>query len=140
MDKLFPGNEEKPALLAHARTLQTYQEKIAKFHKMAPFYQQKLRSDIEQYVKNFPHDTNGKILLARVLSLGGNDLRAEEILQRVLSIHPDDLWAGLALSSLYYKAEDWAGARQALENVLFYYPGNSSAQKRLQELNKKHEK
>ncbi len=140
LDKLFPGKNEKPKLLAQARMLQTYQEKVTKFHKMSPFYQQKLRSDIETYIKNFPDDTNGKILFARVLSLAGNDLKAEEILQHVLVSHPDNIWAGLALSSLYYKAENWNEAQRTLENVLFYYPANTLAQKRLQELNKKREK
>ena len=140
LDKLFASVDDKPALLAQARTLQNYHEKVIKFNKMAPFYQHKLRENIEAYVKQFPADTNGKILLARVLSLSGNDLKAEEVLRRVLRAHPDDVWAGLALSSLYYKAEDWAGARRALENVLFYYPDNLSARKRLEELNKKNEK
>ena len=140
LDKLFASADDKPALLAQARTLQNYHEKVIKFNKMAPFYQHKLRENIEAYVKQFPTDTNGKILLARVLSLSGNDLKAEEVLRRVLRAHPDDVWAGLALSSLYYKAEDWAGARRALENVLFYYPDNLSARKRLEELNKKNEK
>ena len=140
LDKLFSGKEEKPALLAQARMLQTYQKKVAKFNQMAPSYQQKLRQNIEQYITQFPADTNGQILLARVLSLSGNDLKSEELLQHVLQKHPDDVWAGLALSSLYYKAEDWIGARRALENVLFYYPDNSLAQKRLQELDKQREK
>ncbi len=137
VDALFPAKSEKPALLGQARTLQGYQAKVAKFAKMAPFYQQKLRTDLETYTTQFPDDKNGTILLARVLSLSGNDLKAEEMLQRVLQSTPDNLWAGLALSSLYYKAEDWNGARRSLDNVLFYYPGNDTAQKRLQELNKK---
>ncbi len=140
LDTLFADSNEKPPLLAQARTLQTYQEKVGKFAKMSAHYQHKLRENIEAYVQQFPDDTNGEILWARVLSLGGNDLKAEEILRRVLTAHPDDLWAGLALSSLYYKAEDCAGAKRALENVLFYYPDNASAQKRLKELNKKCEK
>ena len=140
LDKLFPAQQDKPALLAQARTLQNYQEKVAKFTKMSPFYQQKLRANLEQYLKEFPGDSNAKILLARVLSLSGNDLKAEEMLRRILRVQPDDIWAGLALSSLYYKAENWSGAEQALENVLFYYPDNTLAKKRLQELNKKREK
>ena len=140
LDLLFPAKNEKPPLLAQARRLQMCQEKIAKFNKMSSFYQQKLRNDIEQYVKEFPEDTNGEILLARVFSLSGNDLRAEEILQRVLASQPDNVWANLALSSLYYKAEDVEGAQRVLENVLFYYPNNPVALKRLQELNKKREK
>ncbi len=140
LDKLFPVKQDKPALLTQARTLQGYQEKVAKFTKMSPFYQQKLRANLEQYLKEFPGDSNAKILLARVLSLSGNDLKAEEILRRILRTHPDDIWAGLALSSLYYKAENWPGAAHALENVLFYYPDNTLAKKRLQQLNKMREK
>ncbi|MBR2082645.1 MAG: O-antigen ligase family protein [Elusimicrobiaceae bacterium] len=140
VDKLFPAKDDKPELLAQARVLQSYQDKANKFSKMSAYYQHKLRENIEAYVTQYPTDMNGQILLARVLSLSGNDLKAEEILHRVLQNKPDDLWAHLALSSLYYKAEDWNGARLALENALFYYPDSLSAKKRMQSLNKKNEK
>ncbi len=134
LDNLYPVPAEKPVLLTQARRLQGYQEKVSKFNKMAPFYQHKLRENIEQYIAQYPQDANGKILLARVLSLGGNDLKAEELLEQVLAVHPDNLWAHLALSSLYYQAEDWARARRSLENALFYYPDNETAQTRLRVL------
>ena len=76
----------------------------------------------------------------REFSLSGNDLKAEEALQRVLQKYPDHLWANLALSSLYYKAEDETGARRALQNALFYYPDNATALARLRALEKKQEK
>ena len=46
LDKLFASVDDKPALLAQARTLQNYHEKVIKFNKMAPFYQHKLRETI----------------------------------------------------------------------------------------------
>ena len=134
VDALYPAGE-KPVLVEQARTLQTYHEKAGKFAKMSAFYQQKLRDNLEKYVEQYPQDANGQILLARVLSLAGNDLRAEEMLQRVLARQPDNLWANLALSSLYYKAEDKTGARRALENALFYYPVNQTALARMERLN-----
>ncbi len=135
LEKLYI-KQEQPALMSQARVLQGYQTKTDKFAKMSPFYQHKLREQIETYIKDYPEDMNGNILLARVLSLSNNDLKAEELLHRVLQEHPDNLWANLALSSLYYQAEDIQGAQRALENALFYYPGNGSAQKRMEELRK----
>ena len=79
-------------------------------------------------------------MLARVLSLAGNDIKAEEVLESVLAEYPDDLWANLALSTLYYKAEDIQKARQCLENALFYYPQNALATARLEALDKLLEK
>lgn len=140
LDKMYAKEQERPALLAQARTLQTYKEKVSKFGKMSVGNQHKLRESLEAYVTQYPEDMNGHILLAQVLSLSGNDLKSEEQLQQVLRQHPDNLWANLALSSLYYQAEDEDGARRALENALFYYPGNAVATSRLEQLNKTREK
>jgi hypothetical protein len=41
------------------------------------------------------------------------------------------LWANLALSTLFYKAEDVENAKRCLENALFYYPQNSIALARM---------
>ena len=132
---LYKGTtKEKPAILAQAERLQQYQDKANKFKKMAPVYQQRLRSDLEEYVRAYPDDTNGPILLARVLSLGGNDIKSKEVLEDVLEKYPDDLWANLALSTLFYKAEDIESAKRVLQDALFYYPGNSMAEERLKAL------
>ena len=134
---LYPAkSDEKPAVIAQAARLQQYQDKADKFKKMSPVYQQRLRSDIEQYIRDYPDDTNGPILLARVLSLSGNDIKSKEVLEDVLAQYPDDLWANLALSTLFYKAEDVPNARRVLENALFYYPGNEMALSRLKVLEK----
>ena len=101
---------------------------------MSPYYQHRLRAEVEQYIADSPEDTNGKILLARILSLAGNDLKAKEVLDGVLKDYPDDLWANLALSTLYYKAEDLENARRCLQDALFYYPQNALATARLQAL------
>lgn len=135
LDALYPP-AEKPELLTQAKRLQGYQEKVGKFDKMSPYYQHKLRENLEAYIAQYPQEDNGKILLARVLSLGGNDLKAEEMLRRVLAQHPDNLWANLALSALYYQAEDFEGARRVLEDAQFYYPGQPSVRARLEQLNK----
>lgn len=131
---------EEPELFTQASTLQGYREKADKFTKMSAYYQRKLRENLEAYIQQYPQDLNGLILLARVLSLGGNDLKAEEMLHRVLRKQPDNLWANLALSSLYYKAENEPGSRRALEDALFYYPGQETAVSRLETLNKQREK
>ena len=133
LENLFVKGE-KPAIIEQARQLQKYQDKAGRFDKMSLFYQQRLRSDIEAYIAKYPEDTNGQILLARVLSLGGNDIKSKEVLEQVLEKHPDDLWANLALSTLFYKAEDPAAAERCLQNALFYYPGNELATARLKAL------
>ena len=134
LTKLYESSSQKPEVLAQARLLQQYNAKADKFTKMSAFYQRQLRQNIEEYIKQFPQDTNGPILLARVLSLSGNDIKAAELLESVLVKHPDDLWANLALSTLYYKAENLEKARRALENALFYYPDNQTALNRLKML------
>lgn len=134
LDALYPRGTEKPAVIAQARRLQRYQEKAGKFDKMSAYYQHRLRSDVEAYIEEYPEDTNGRILLARVLSLGSNDIKAKEVLESVLKEYPDDLWANLALSTLYYKAEDEANAKRYLQNALFYYPQNTLATARLEAL------
>ena len=136
LEKLYAQEREKPAIIAQARQLQKYQEKANRFDKMSPYYQQRLRSDIEAYITQYPQDTNGQILLARVLSLGGNDIKSKEMLEQVLQTHPDDLWANLALSTLFYKAEKPQEAARCLQDALFYYPGNNLAAERLKVLGK----
>lgn len=131
LSALYADSAEKPALLTQARSLQQYRDKAAKFNKMSPHYQRQLRKNIEDYIVKYPDDTNGPILLARVLSLSGNDIKAEIELENVLRKHPDDLWANLALSTLYYEAEEFEKARASLENALFYYPDNQTALMRL---------
>ena len=101
---------------------------------MSAYYQQKLRADIEAYREKYPSDTNGSILLARVLSLAGNDIKSKEVLEQVLQQHPDDLWANLALSTLFYKAESVPESMRCLQDALFYYPGNELARARLKVL------
>ena len=134
LEKLYTGKRDKPAVIAQAQQLQKYQDKANRFDKMSAYYQQRLRNDIEAYVKQYPDDTNGEILLARVLSLAGNDIKSKMILEQILAKHPDDLWANLALSTLFYKAENLSDARRVLHDALFYYPGNTLAQKRLEAL------
>lgn len=136
LENLYASQREKPEVLAQARQLQKYQEKANRFDKMSPYYQQRLRADIEAYREKYPEDTNGDILLARVLSLAGNDIKAKELLEEVLQKHPDDLWANLALSTLLYKAEKPQEAARYLQNALFYYPGNELALSRLKALKK----
>ena len=137
LTKLYPaGTPGRPEIIAQAQQLQRYQDKANKFDKMSPYYQHRLRTDIEAYIKKYPDDTNGRILLARVLSLAGNDIKAEEVLESVLEEYPDDLWANLALSTLYYKAEDIQKAKQCLQDALFYYPQNALATARLKALEK----
>ncbi len=134
LDKLYVNQSQKPAVMAQARQLQRYNDKAGRFDKMSPYYQQRLRSDVENYGLQYPADTNGAILLARVLSLAGNDIKSKMVLEQVLQEHPDDLWANLALSTLFYKAENVKEAKRCLHDALFYYPGNHVALARLKAL------
>lgn len=137
LNALYSGKDnEKPAVIAQATRLQQYQTKADSFKKMSVRNQHQLRADIEAYMQEYPEDTNGPILLARVLSLGGNDIKSKEVLEGVLNQYPDDLWANLALSTLFYKAEDVSSAKQVLKDALFYYPGNEIATARLKALDK----
>lgn len=137
LNALYSGKDnEKPAVIAQATRLQQYQAKADAFKKMSVRNQHQLRADIEAYMQEYPEDTNGPILLARVLSLGGNDIKSKEVLEGVLNQYPDDLWANLALSTLFYKAEDVSSAKQVLKDALFYYPGNEIATARLKALDK----
>lgn len=140
LEKLYAATREKPAVLEQARRLQRYQDKANRFNQMSPFYQQRLRADIEDYHRQYPQDTNGAILLARVLSLAGNDIKSKMVLEQVLLEHPDDLWANLALSTLFYKAENTKEAKRCLRDALFYYPGNELALARLKALEQQEQK
>jgi tetratricopeptide (TPR) repeat protein len=137
LEQLYATETPRPDILAQAKLIQKYQDKVTRFDKMSPFYQQRLRTNLEAYREQYPDDTNGDILLARVLSLAGNDIKSKEILEQVLARHPDDLWANLALSTLFYKAEDISAAMRCLQNALFYYPGNEVALARLKTLERK---
>ena len=134
LDKLYAGQTEKPTVISQARLLQKYNDKAGRFDQMSPYYQQRLRSDIENYCATYPADTNGSILLARVLSLAGNDIKSKMELEQVLRDQPDNLWANLALSTLFYKAENTAEAVRCLQDALFYYPGNNLVLARLKAL------
>ncbi|MCQ2410933.1 MAG: tetratricopeptide repeat protein, partial [Elusimicrobiaceae bacterium] len=136
LEKLYATEPSKPTVLTQARQLQKYADKANRFDKMSPYYQQRLRNDIESYMRTYPQDTNGAILLARVLSLSGNDIKSKEVLEKILAKYPDDLWANLALSTLFYKAEDPQAAARYLQDVLFYYPDNELAKSRLNVLGK----
>ena len=92
---------------------------------------------LETYIEQYPQDSNGRILLARVLSLSGNDIKAKEELESVLKQQPDNLYARLALSSLYEKAEDDADALREINEALFYYPQTPAAQQRFEKITKK---
>ncbi len=138
LEALYPsGSLDRPAVIAQAARLQRHSDKADKFAKMSPYYQQRLRADIEDYISTYPQDTNGQILLARVLSLSGNDIKAKEVLESVLREYPDDLWANLALSTLFYKAEDVENAKRCLEDALFYYPQNAVALARMKAISAK---
>ena len=93
------------------------------------------RGFFNDYIEQYPTDTNGPILLARYFSLTGNDIKSKELLEQVLEKHPDDLSANLALASLLQRAEDKSSAEKYLQQALFYYPGNQTAVRRLEKLN-----
>ena len=134
LTKLYPPQGQRPDVFEQARLLQQYRKEAERFSKLSQNNRRQLRTDVEAYIQKYPDDTNGPILLARVLSLSGNDIKAEAELESVLAVHPDDLWANLALSTLYYKAENLQKARTSLENALFYYPENQVAKTRLEAL------
>lgn len=134
LTKLYPPQGQRPDVFEQARLLQQYSKEAERFSKLSQNNRRQLRADVEAYIQKYPDDTNGPILLARVLSLSGNDIKAEAELESVLAVHPDDLWANLALSTLYYKAENLQKARTSLENALFYYPENQVAKTRLEAL------
>lgn len=136
LGSLYKKTDEKPEIYTQAEKIQALAARVDRFSSIGPKTRAKLRRDIEHYINEYIDDTNGLILFARFLSLSSNDLKAKELLDRVLEKHPDDLGALIALSTLLYQAEDVAGAQRALEKALFYYPENPTAKQRLRALGK----
>ena len=134
--RLYDKGEELPPVLAQAQQLQGYYDQIQNLQGTPRAKLKQLRARLEEYIEQYPQDTNGPILLARYFTLTGNDIKSKELLEEVLEKHPDDLSANLALASLLQKAEDTQEAKRYLQNVLFYYPENQTAKNRLKRLEK----
>lgn len=137
LDKLYTTEEEQPEILLQAKQLQGYYDKVQNLRGTSRAGLRQLRSQLEAYMEKYPDDPNGPILLARYFSLTGNDIKSKELLDGVLAKQPDNLSANLALSALLLQAEDVNAAKKYLQNALFYYPGNRTAQNRLQRLEEK---
>ena len=137
LDKLYTAEEEQPEILLQAKQLQGYYDKVQNLRGTSRAGLRQLRSQLEAYMEKYPDDPNGPILLARYFSLTGNDIKSKELLDGVLAKQPDNLSANLALSALLLQAEDVNAAKKYLQNALFYYPGNRTAQNRLQRLEEK---
>lgn len=137
LDKLYTTEEEQPEILLQAKQLQGYYDKVQNLRGTSRAGLRQLRSQLEAYMEKYPDDPNGPILLARYFSLTGNDIKSKELLEGVLAKQPDNLSANLALSALLLQAEDVSAAKKYLQNALFYYPGNRTAQNRLQRLEEK---
>ncbi len=137
LDKLYGDGEEEPEILQQAKLLQGYYDKVQNLRGTSRAGLRRLRSQLEEYVEKYPDDSNGPILLARYFSLTGNDIKSKELLEGVLGKEPDNLSANLALATLLIQAEDIASAKKYLQNALFYYPGNRTAENRLQRLETK---
>ena len=137
LDKLYTDGEEEPEVLKQAKLLQGYYDKVQNLRGTSRAGLRRLRGQLEDYVAQYSDDSNGPILLARYFSLTGNDIKSKELLEGVLDKEPDNLSANLALATLLVQAEDIASAQKYLQNALFYYPGNRTAQTRLQRLKTK---
>ena len=137
LSKLYEEEEEKPEILTQAQKLQSYYEQVNHIQGASRAKLKKLREQLEQYIKIYPQDSNGAILLARYFMLTGNDIKSKELLEQVLEENPADLSANLALASLLQQAEDTENAKKYLQNVLFYYPKNQTATRRMERLENK---
>lgn len=138
LKRLYKKTQEAlPPIAAQAQRIQDLHVKAANYWSQSVSGRRKLRTDIEAYIKDFPNDTNGPILLALYFNQAGNALKSKELLEGVLKEHPEDLSANLALSSLLYRAEQTQDAVYYLKSALFYYPENPTATKRLAALGKK---
>lgn len=137
LSKLYGKDEEPAAVIAQAKELQGYFDRVQNLRGASKAALKKLREQLEGYVRTYPEDTNGVILLARYFTLTGNDIKSKELLESVLAQYPDDLSANLALAALLQKAEDFDAAKQYLKNALFYYPKNQTAARRLERLEEK---
>ena len=134
LTRLYKKGEELPPVVAQAKRIQALHIKTANYWTQPKAVRKALRADIEAYIKEYPEDTNGPILLAQYFNQAGNDLMSKSVLEGVLAQHPEDLSANLALSTLLYRAEQTDLAKYYLNNALFYYPGNATAKKRLEAL------
>ena len=137
LDKLYSDGEDEPEILSQAKLLQGYYDQVQNLRGTSRSGLRQLRNQLEDYMKQYPDDPNGAILLARYFSLTGNDIKSKELLEGVLAKEPDNLSANLALSSLLLQAEDVQAAKKYLQNALFYYPGNRTAESRLSKLENK---
>ena len=138
LKRLYKKTQEAlPPIAAQAQRIQDLHVKAANYWSQSVSGRRKLRTDIEAYIKDFPNDTNGPVLLALYFNQAGNALQSKELLEGVLKEHPEDLSANLALSSLLYRAEQTQDAVYYLKSALFYYPENPTATKRLAALGKK---
>lgn len=131
LTRLYKKGEALPPVVAQAKRIQDLHVKTANYWTQPKAVRKALRGNIEAYIKDYPDDTNGPILLAQYFNQAGNDLMSKSVLEGVLAKHPEDLSANLALSTLLYRAEQTDLAKYYLQSALFYYPGNPTARKRL---------
>lgn len=131
LTRLYKKGEPLPSVVAQAKRIQDLHVKTANYWTQPKAVRKALRGNIEAYIKDYPDDTNGPILLAQYFNQAGNDLMSKSVLEGVLAKYPQDLSANLALSTLLYRAEQTDLAKYYLKSALFYYPGNATAQKRL---------
>lgn len=131
LTRLYKKGEPLPSVVAQAKRIQDLHVKTANYWTQPKSVRKALRGNIEAYIKDYPEDTNGPILLAQYFNQAGNDLMSKSVLEGVLAKYPQDLSANLALSTLLYRAEQTDLAKYYLKSALFYYPGNATAKKRL---------
>lgn len=131
LTRLYKKGEPLPSVVAQAKRIQDLHVKTANYWTQPKAVRKALRGNIEAYIKDYPDDTNGPILLAQYFNQAGNDLMSKSVLEGVLAKYPQDLSANLALSTLLYRAEQTDLAKYYLKSALFYYPGNATAKKRL---------
>lgn len=131
LTRLYKKGEPLPSVVAQAKRIQDLHVKTANYWTQPKSVRKALRGNIEAYIKDYPDDTNGPILLAQYFNQAGNDLMSKSVLEGVLAKYPQDLSANLALSTLLYRAEQTDLAKYYLKSALFYYPGNATAKKRL---------
>lgn len=123
-----------PLLLMQTAALRRYHKDLNAWSTLPSANREALQKELEQYVQTYPQDMNGQILLARLLAEKQEWEQSKQTLRRVLQQQPENIWAWLALSSVFYKTNDARLAKEALQNVLFYAPENRLARERLARL------
>ena len=90
-------------------------------------------------VTHHPHYVSGKMALARALFENGDVKEAQELLESIAHLSPDNLLANRLLATIYVQQGEGAKAVPFLKQILSLDPSDARARTQLEEVEKKKE-